>query len=175
MAAMLPCGRLDQAPAADRLTRDEIISKQLVPEELYKQMEEVSLALFEFGQGRARQQGLILVDTKYEFGLLDGKLILIDEIHTPDSSRFWKADSYEAKISEGQEPENFDKELLRLWYADRGYTGDGVPPAMTDELVVDLAQRYIGVYEILTGTKYEAYDYPINERIEIAIKKELKL
>ncbi len=159
----------------DRLTRDEIVDKQLVPEELYKQMEAASLALFAFGQSRARQQGLILVDTKYEFGLLDDKLVLIDEIHTPDSSRFWKADSYAALIQEGKEPENFDKELLRLWYAERGYTGDGQPPEMTDELIVDLAQRYIGVYEILTGQKFEAYEYPINERIEAAINRELGL
>jgi phosphoribosylaminoimidazole-succinocarboxamide synthase len=159
----------------DRLTRQQIIDQQLVPAELYAQMEEASLALFAFGQKRARQQGLILVDTKYEFGLHDGKLMLIDEIHTPDSSRFWKADSYERRIAAGQEPENFDKEFLRLWYAERGYTGDGTPPKMSDQLVVDLAQRYIGVYEILTGQTFVGYDYPITERITQAITKELGL
>ena len=159
----------------DRLTRQEIIDHQLVPAELYAQMEQASLALFAFGQKRAREQGLILVDTKYEFGLSEGNLMLIDEIHTPDSSRFWKGDSYAARIAAGTEPENFDKEFLRLWYAERGYKGDGTPPEMSPQLVVDLAQRYIGVYETLTGRSFSGYDYPINDRITRAITKELGL
>jgi len=159
----------------ERLTRQEIIDQKLVPEELYRQMEVVSLQLFTFGQKEARKRGLILVDTKYEFGLYDRKLMLIDEIHTPDSSRFWKADSYAERLAAGQEPENFDKEFLRLWYAERGYRGDGQPLPMSDALVVDLAQRYIGVYETLTGQNFAPYDYPINERIAAGIKRALKL
>ncbi|HUC87398.1 MAG TPA: phosphoribosylaminoimidazolesuccinocarboxamide synthase [Candidatus Saccharimonadales bacterium] len=159
----------------DRLTRQQIIDQQIVPAALYAQMEEASLALLAFGQQRAEKQGLILVDTKYEFGLYNGKLMLIDEIHTPDSSRFWRRDSYEQRLADGQEPENFDKEFLRLWYAERGYKGDGTPPKMSDQLVVDLAQRYIGVYEMLTGNRFSAYDYPIAERITQAVTKELGL
>lgn len=159
----------------DRLTRQQIVDQKIVPTKLYAQMEQVSLALFVFGQERARKQGLILVDTKYEFGLYEGKLMLIDEIHTPDSSRFWKGDSYEARIAAGKEPENFDKEFLRLWYAERGYKGDGTPPKMSEQLVVDLAQRYIGVYETLTGQSFVGYDYPINERITQAVTRELGL
>jgi phosphoribosylaminoimidazole-succinocarboxamide synthase len=91
---------------------------------------------------------------------------LIDEIHTPDSSRFWKADTYERRIKEGLEPENFDKEFLRLWYAEKGYRGDGKPPKMSEELIVALAKRYIGVYEMITGKKFTAYEYPIEDRIK---------
>jgi phosphoribosylaminoimidazole-succinocarboxamide synthase len=159
----------------ERLTRQQIIDQKLVPEELYRQMESVSLQLFTFGQKEARKRGLILVDTKYEFGLYKGKLMLIDEIHTPDSSRFWKADSYAERLAAGQEPENFDKEFLRLWYAERGYRGDGQPPAMSEQLVADLAQRYIGVYETLTGQSFASYDYPINQRVATNITRALKL
>lgn len=150
----------------ERLTRDEIIDQKIVEKDLYKQMEKVALALFARGSEIAKKQGLILVDTKYEFGIHDGKLMLIDEIHTPDSSRFWIADSYESLFAEGNEPENFDKEFLRLRYANElGYTGDGEPPEMPEDLVVDLAKRYISVYETITGNTFEGFEYPIEERI----------
>lgn len=149
----------------ERLTRDEIIDQKILPKKLYEQMEEVSLALFDLGSKWCKKQGLILVDTKYEFGIYDGKLMLIDEIHTPDSSRFWKADTYSKRFSSGEEPENFDKELLRMWYADKGYRGDGKPPAMSNDLIIALAKRYISVYEMITGKKFKAYKYPIEERI----------
>jgi phosphoribosylaminoimidazole-succinocarboxamide synthase len=155
----------------ERLTRDEIVSRGIVEEKLYAQMEKAALELFAFGSDAAKKNGLILVDTKYEFGLFEGKLMLIDEVHTPDSSRFWKADSYEKRMAAGEEPENFDKEFIRLWYAERGYRGDGQPPAMDDDLVVAASQRYVGVYEMLTGRTFEAYDYPIEDRIVSNIKK----
>ncbi len=155
----------------ERLTREEIIERKIVPKKLYVEMEKATLKLFEFGSKLAKKQGLILVDTKYEFGLHNGKLTLIDEIHTPDSSRFWKADTYLKRWNKGLEPENFDKEFLRLWYADRGYTGDGKPPKMTEELIVSLAQRYIGVYEKLTGKRFTAFTYPIEKRIEKVVEK----
>jgi phosphoribosylaminoimidazole-succinocarboxamide synthase len=157
----------------ERLTRDEIVSHGIVEEKLYAQMEKAALELFAFGSEVAKKQGLILVDTKYEFGLYDGKLMLIDEVHTPDSSRFWKADSYEKRMAAGEEPENFDKEFIRLWYAERGYRGDGEPPAMDDDLVVAASQRYVGVYEMLTDRTFEAYEYPIEDRILNSIKKAL--
>jgi phosphoribosylaminoimidazole-succinocarboxamide synthase len=157
----------------ERLTRDEIVSHGIVEEKLYAQMEKAALELFAFGREMAKKQGLILVDTKYEFGLYDGQLMLIDEVHTPDSSRFWKADSYEKRMAAGEEPENFDKEFIRLWYAERGYRGDGEPPAMDDDLVVAASQRYVGVYEMLTDRTFEAYEYPIEDRILNSIKKAL--
>ena len=98
---------------------------------------------------------MILVDTKYEFGLYKGKLTLIDEIHTPDSSRFWIGKTYISHFKKGLEPENFDKEFLRLWYAKRGYKGDGKPPEMAKQLIVDLAKRYIAVYEKITGKNFK--------------------
>lgn len=149
----------------ERLTREEIIDRNIVPEKLYKQMEKTALKLFEYGSVLCKRRGLILVDTKYEFGLYKGKLMLMDEIHTPDSSRFWKADTYKERIAKGQEPENFDKEFLRLWYAERGYRGDGPPPPMPESLIVALSQRYIAVYETITGKTFKALPYPVEQNI----------
>lgn len=150
----------------ERLTKKEIIEHKIVNKKLYEQMEEVSLALFAFGQKWCLKHGLILVDTKYEFGLYNDKLVLIDEIHTPDSSRFWIADTYKSRLAKGLEPENYDKEFLRLWYAERGYRGDGKPPKMSDDLIIQTSQRYISVYEKLTGQTFKAFKYPIAERIK---------
>ena len=155
----------------ERLTREQIISKKIVSKKLYEQMEKTALALFKYGTKLCLSKGLILVDTKYEFGLYNGKLTLIDEIHTPDSSRFWIAKTYKARFEKGLEPENFDKEFLRLWYVKRGYRGNGPPPPMAKELVVAVAQRYIGVYEKLTSKKFQAFEYPIEERIKKNLKK----
>ncbi|HEX7542876.1 MAG TPA: phosphoribosylaminoimidazolesuccinocarboxamide synthase [Patescibacteria group bacterium] len=150
----------------ERLTREQIIAKKIVSKKLYEQMEKTALALFKFGTRLCLSKGLILVDTKYEFGIYNDKLTLIDEIHTPDSSRFWIAKTYQERFKKGLEPENFDKEFLRLWYVKRGYRGDGPPPLMAKELIVAVAQRYIGVYEKLTGKKFKAFEYPIEERIK---------
>lgn len=155
----------------ERLTREEIIKRKIIPVKLYEQMEKAAYALFQYGSKISEKKGLILVDTKYEFGLHKGKLTLIDEIHTPDSSRFWIAKTYKARLAKGLEPENFDKEFLRLWYAKRGYRGDGPPPKMSNKLIVDMAQRYIGVYEKLTGKKFIPFKYPIEKRIIMKLNK----
>src|SRR5205085_7108654 len=136
--------------------------------------EDAALALFDFGSKWCERRGLILVDTKYEFGIYDGELILIDEIHTPDSSRFWIANTYGDKFNKGKEPENYDKEFLRLWYAEKGYKGDGTPPKMTEELIVHVANRYVDVYERITEEKFTIYSYPIQERIKKNIKRVIK-
>ena len=154
----------------ERLTKEAIIKRKIVDKKIFLRMEEAAFELFKFGSRWCRQRGLILVDTKYEFGMYDGKAMLIDEIHTPDSSRFWIADSYEYRIKRGLEPENFDKEFLRLWYAKKGYTGNGKPPSMSKQLIVDLTKRYIGVYERITGRKFKAFPYPIEERIKRALQ-----
>lgn len=159
----------------ERLTREEIIKKGLVSKKLYNQMEKVSLQLFDFGSKLCKKHGLILVDTKYEFGLHKGKLMLMDEIHTPDSSRFWVAKTYSSRFKKGQEPENFDKEFLRLWYAKRGYRGDGAAPKMSKELIVALSKRYIAVYEKITGKKFKAFTYPIEKRIKENVQKYVPL
>ena len=120
----------------ERLTEKEILNKKLVSLKLWKQMKKVTLQLFDRGSKICAKAGIILVDTKYEFGLdYNGKLMLIDEIHTPDSSRFWIKKTYRERFAKGLEPQNFDKEFLRLWYAKRGYKGDGLPPKIPAELI----------------------------------------
>jgi phosphoribosylaminoimidazole-succinocarboxamide synthase len=154
----------------ERLTREQIINRKIVSKKVYLEMEKAALALFKFGTKLCLSRGLILVDTKYEFGIYNGKLTLIDEIHTPDSSRFWIAKTYQERFKKGLEPENFDKEFLRLWYVKRGYRGDGPPPPMAKELIVAVAKRYIGVYEKITGKKFKTFEYPIEERIRKNLK-----
>jgi phosphoribosylaminoimidazole-succinocarboxamide synthase len=117
---------------------------------------QIAMALFAFGQARAAARGLILVDTKYEMGVTPaGEVIVIDEIHTPDSSRYWYAADYEARMAAGQEPRSLDKEYVRRWLAEEaGYRGDGPPPAMPDEVRVEAARRYIAIYELVTGRAF---------------------
>lgn len=145
----------------ERLTREEIIKGGLVNETLWKQVETAAIALFQRGQAVAKKAGLVLVDTKYEFGLIDGKLTVIDEIHTPDSSRYWVAGVYGAD----GEPESFDKEFLRRWFVQQGYKGEGTPPTMPPELVAQVALRYIAAYEKLTGAMFVPGEMPYSERI----------
>lgn len=146
------------------LTREDIIHG-ILPPDLWAQVESVALALFARGQAVARQGGLVLVDTKYEFGMIDGQLTLIDEIHTPDSSRYWVADT----LGGADEPENLDKEFLRKWYAARGYRGDGEPPAMPAEFAAQVAARYIDAYERLTKQIFSPAPTPAAPRIESAL------
>ena len=137
-----------------RLTDKEIIERKIVDPKIWRQMKKAALALFERGTRICSKAGIILVDTKYEFGLDEkGKLMLIDEIHTPDSSRFWIKKTYVQRFAKGLEPENFDKELLRLWYAEHGYKGDGKPPKMSQKLVNQVSERYIQIYKKITGEK----------------------
>jgi phosphoribosylaminoimidazole-succinocarboxamide synthase len=150
----------------ERLTRDEIVSGGLVAPELWAQVEDVALRLFARGQQIAERAGLILVDTKYEFGLIDGQLTLIDEIHTPDSSRYWVAATY---TPGGDEPENMDKEFLRKWFAAQGYTGEGTPPRLTPVFTAEVAARYITTYEKLTGQAFVPARLPAADRIRRAM------
>ncbi len=155
------------------ITKQEIIKKKLVPPAIYKQIEKVAIKLFERGTTIASKAGFILADTKYEFGVdKKGKLILIDEIHTPDSSRYWLKKTYLQLVSKGQEPENYDKEFMRLWFAKSGYTGKGKAPTMPDDLVAKISQRYMEVYEKLTGEKFEVdTKRPQLERIMESLEK----
>ena len=144
----------------ERITGEEIVSSGLIEDALWNEIQEKAIAVFKRGQELADKAGLILVDTKYEFGLIDGELTLIDEIHTPDSSRYWTKSSYETG-----EPENYSKEFLREWFKAQGYTGDGNAPAMPDEFIAEVAARYIKVYEMLTGTKFVPGEQPATQRI----------
>lgn len=139
------------------LTKDEMITEGFITAELFGQIEKASLALFKRGQEIALKQGLILVDTKYEFGLDEnGALTLIDEIHTPDSSRYWQAKTYEERIVNNLEPENFDKEFIRLWFKENSDPyKDKVMPKAPVELVAELSRRYIQIFEQITGKPFE--------------------
>ncbi|MCX7669290.1 MAG: phosphoribosylaminoimidazolesuccinocarboxamide synthase [Anaerolineae bacterium] len=153
----------------ERLTAAEVVERGLVEPKLWAEIQEAALAIFRRGQEIARRAGLILVDTKYEFGLIDGRPALIDEVHTPDSSRFWVAESYAATRGTDQEPESFDKEFLRLWFVAHGYRGEGVPPAMPADFIAQVAQRYIAAYERLTGQTFVPGAQPAAERIARAL------
>jgi phosphoribosylaminoimidazole-succinocarboxamide synthase len=148
----------------ERLTSEEVVEQGLVETSLWEQVKSVALEVFEYGQRVAAEAGLILVDTKYEFGMINGELALIDEVHTPDSSRYWIADSYGLG-----EPQNFDKEFLRLWFVEQGYRGDGPAPTMPDEFVAAVAARYIESYERLTGESFEPGEQPAADRIRRAL------
>ena len=156
------------------ITPAEMVSEGLVTQEIADKVEKTAKALFARGQELALSRGLILVDTKYEFGIDEnGELILIDEIHTPDSSRYWKADTYEERIAKGEEPEYFDKEFLRIWFKDNcDPYKDQILPVAPPAMVAELSRRYIEIYEKITGKKFE-HDFitPIMERIERNLKK----
>ncbi|MBI4731701.1 MAG: phosphoribosylaminoimidazolesuccinocarboxamide synthase [Chloroflexi bacterium] len=150
----------------ERLSCAEVVDKGYLDAAAWAQIQSAALAIFERGQQVAKEAGLILVDTKYEFGRApDGTVMLIDEVHTPDSSRFWKADTYAARFAAGEEPENFDKEFVRMAYAKKGYRGDGDIPTMPDDLWVAASQRYIAIYEMLTGQAFAPGAYPVEPRL----------
>ena len=150
----------------ERLTCAEVVEHGLLDAATWDQVQAAALAVFERGQQVAQRAGLILVDTKYEFGRgPGGEVLLIDEVHTPDSSRFWKADGYEDRLARGEEPENFDKEFVRLAYAERGYRGDGEPPHMDADLWTRASQRYITIYQALTGRAFQPGSYPVEPRL----------
>ncbi len=134
----------------------EIVSSRLVAGELWREVESSALALFRRGQELSSRSGLILVDTKYEFGLADGRLVLADEIHSPDSSRYWWADSYDRLFSAGEDQRELDKEPFRRWLADRGYTGEGQVPAIPDALKIETSWRYLQAYEAITGEEFQS-------------------
>jgi phosphoribosylaminoimidazole-succinocarboxamide synthase len=154
-----------------RLTCAEVVEKGFLDQQTWDQVQAAAWAIFKRGQEIANEAGMILVDTKYEFGrAADGSVLLIDEVHTPDSSRFWKVDTYEERFAAGEDPENFDKEFVRIAYADKGYRGDGDAPSMPAELWSSATERYITIYELLTGKTFEAGDYPVEQRLIANLK-----
>ncbi len=156
----------------EKISREEIIAQGLIPEEKWAQIEKYAMEVFKRGQKLAAEKGFILVDTKYEFGEdEEGNVILADEVHTPDSSRFWVAKTYEERFAAGQEPESFDKEFLRLWFKENcDPYNDPVLPDAPDDLVEELSYRYIDIYEILTG---QTFEYNTDKAIEDRIQENL--
>jgi phosphoribosylaminoimidazole-succinocarboxamide synthase len=136
------------------ISRADIVSSGLVEKQVWERIEETSLALFRRGTEIAARNGLILVDTKYEFGARGGKLYLVDEIHTPDSSRYWHADTWDSLFRAGEPQRELDKEYLRQWLLARGWKGDGEPPAIPDEVRVETAWKYISAWQTVTGRDF---------------------
>ena len=152
----------------DELTsRDELLRSGVLPEALYDEAQDIAQRLFAEGTRFAEKQGLILVDTKYEMGLDDdAAVVVIDEIHTPDSSRYWRRDGYERALERGESPEAIDKEYVRLWLGDQGYHGEGTPPTLPIDVRVTAATRYIDAFERISGQPFEPDLEPPVARIE---------
>lgn len=158
------------------ISREDILNQGLVIETEYSQMEAYTRKLYEIGSNQAKQQGLILADTKYEFGNKDGKVMLIDEIHTPDSSRYFYADTYEAIQGKDQQQRQLSKEFVRQWLIENGFRGNlgELQPEMSDEFVQSITDRYIELFERITGTEFVKADYSdIEKRIENHINQYL--
>ena len=156
--------------AHERPLSDEEVLGLGISSPLWERIQETALRLFLRGQQLCILSDLILVDSKYEFGLdLNGDLVLIDELHTPDSSRLWRSDTYDERFEEGEEPESFDKEFVRLWYQAQGFREGDKLPALTDEMAISISQRYQRVYEMLTGLTFQPGSYPADKRIILAL------
>jgi phosphoribosylaminoimidazole-succinocarboxamide synthase len=147
-------------------SREEILATSKVTARDFDEAAEFAMKLFAAGERICAERGLILVDTKYEFGRTrDGKLVVIDEIHTPDSSRFWQRGTYDARLRAGNDPDPLDKDFVRRWYIGKGYTGDGAAPAMPDDVRVGAAERYIAAFELIAGESFEPDTEPPLARI----------
>ncbi len=156
------------------ISKEEIIARGIVPKDEYEQLERYTLALFQRGTEIAAKRGLILVDTKYEFGKKDGRIILMDEIHTPDSSRYFYADGYEERLAKGEHQKQLSKEFVREWLMAGGFQGrEGEKvPEMTPEVVAGITDRYVELYERITGEEFHPADCPdVAARIEANIRK----
>ncbi|MCX7954122.1 MAG: phosphoribosylaminoimidazolesuccinocarboxamide synthase [Bacteroidales bacterium] len=152
----------------ENISRDDIIKQKLIPEEEYQQIEEYAFKLFERGSKIASERGLILVDTKYEFGKYNGKIYLIDEVHTPDSSRFFIKEEYETRFKNNQPQKQLSKEFVREWLMQQGFKGEPgqVPPTMPEDFIEEVSNKYIQLYEYITGKKFNKLETDnIEERI----------
>ena len=154
------------------ISSKEVVERGLCKPDVWAKIEKTAKGLFLAGTAHAASRGLLLVDTKYEFGLDEkGALVLADEIHTPDSSRYWYANSYAERFAEGKDPDSLDKEFVRRWLMERGWMGEGDAPAFDDEFKVRVARRYISTFEELTGLPFTAVVGDARTRIEKALKK----
>lgn len=153
----------------ESISAAQIVDEGLIDKGTWEYLQKIAFSLFARGTEIAARNGLILVDTKYEFGIDDkGEILLIDEIHTPDSSRYWMKETYESRLAEGKEPENIDKEFLRLWFREHcDPYKDKILPSAPDDLVIELSHRYIRLFEMITGKEF-AVDgtHPVKERLK---------
>jgi phosphoribosylaminoimidazole-succinocarboxamide synthase len=166
-----PSTKAEYGKHDEPISEQEILAQKLVEPGVWREATEVARRLFARGQEWAKSRGLILVDTKYEMGIADGKLVVIDEIHTPDSSRYWVAKEYEQRFARGEDQEMLDKENIRQWLIkEHGFSGHGKPPALTDDVRVMLARKYIEVFELLTGQTFTSETGSVAERIARNLK-----
>jgi len=169
---LTPSTKAEHGGHDESVSGEDIVKRKVLTQEQYDFIAEKSLQLYQRGVEICAKQGIILVDTKYEFGMdKDGNIILIDEIHTPDSSRFWFADEYEKRLAAGEEQKKIDKEYLREWLAERGFRGEGDVPAVPDEIKAETARRYIEAFELITGQKFTAEVGNVFERIKTNLAK----
>ncbi len=153
---LTPTTKAEQGAHDELSSREKLIASGVISEERYDAAAAIAKNLFERGTRFAERRGLILVDTKYEMGLgPEGEIVVIDEIHTPDSSRYWFRDDYERALSEGRNPMAIDKEYVRLWLGEQGYKGDGTPPPLPDDVRCEAARRYIEAFELISGRAFE--------------------
>jgi phosphoribosylaminoimidazole-succinocarboxamide synthase len=162
---LTPSTKEDYGKHDEPISKKEILNRDLVSKEIYEKAEEYALKLFQRGEEWASKQGLILVDTKYEFGLVGDELIVIDEIHTPDSSRYWIKDEYEERFNKGENQLMLDKENIRQWLISKGFSGEGTPPELDDEIRILLSEKYIELYKILTGKEFQPSVGDVSDRI----------
>ncbi len=166
-----PTTKADRGAHDEPITERAIVERGLVDEALWDEVRTTALAVFERGREISASAGLVLVDTKYEFGLdHEGVLTIIDEVHTPDSSRYWRADTVDELRAAGAEPENLDKEVIRLTYAARGYRGEGEPPPLDRDLATVAAHVYQETFAALTGAPLEPAPYPAGPRVTAALQ-----
>jgi phosphoribosylaminoimidazole-succinocarboxamide synthase len=169
-ALLTPSTKAEKGGHDESVSREQILAMGALSSADFDAAAELCARLFAFGQKKAAERGLILVDTKYEIGRRpDGTLCFIDEIHTPDSSRYWYADDYEARFARGDEPRGLDKEYVRRTLADRGYKGDGPPPVLDDDVRCEAARRYMALAELITGKPF----VPDTEDPVVRIKRNL--
>ncbi len=167
-----PSTKAEKGGHDESVSGQYLIEKGIVSAELFEKLSDISMKLYLRGVEIAAKQGIILVDTKYEFGLDENdEIVLIDEIHTPDSSRFWFINEYEARLASGEEQKKIDKEYLREWLADKGFRGDGEIPVIPDEIRAETARRYIEAFELITGETFEAQVGQVLPRLEQNLSK----
>ncbi len=169
---LTPTTKAEKGGHDEPISRAEIIEKGIVDEVVFDKVAEIAMKLYERGVEIAAKQGIILVDTKYEFGLDEnGEIVLVDEIHTPDSSRFWYADEYEKRFESGESQKKIDKEFVRLWLKEEaGFMGEGEVPEVPEDVRVEAARRYIEAYELITGEEFVAEVGAVEERILANLK-----
>ncbi len=166
-AVLTPSTKAEYGQHDEPISEAEILKQGLVAPDLWAEARAVALRLFQRGQEWAASRGLLLVDTKYEMGVADGRLVVIDEIHTPDSSRYWIAEGAEERFARGEEQRMLDKENIRQWLIqEHGFSGQGTPPPLTDEVRVSLARTYVNLFEQLTGQPFQAEAGSVEQRIQ---------